>query len=185
MDRHGRGPGRGTAGASMVADRIRHGLHPIQLRLLRRAQGRRRQPPRPGEQPHSAEDRLRDGSLGPQPELAAALSRHGADRGHSARGLFGHHRSPDVALGLPSPAGPVAVADLRTRRHHERRPELRLRALPGAHLRQGETRAGPVALDRCDLSRRARAGADHRAVRRRLWPLRFPAGGVLPQLRLG
>ena len=97
--------------------------------------------------------------------LAAALSRHGADRRHRPAGVRGPSRCADGASHLPPAATALARGDGALSGDDERRAELRLRPLRGSHDRGGARVAGSVGMANVVQRRGAGAGGHHRAVR--------------------
>ena len=75
--------------------------------------------------------------------LAAAVPRHGAHRRHPPAALRGLPGDADVAAGLPPAPRALAGGHLPLRRHHQRRPQLRLRPvrakMPAGGARRGWT----------------------------------------------
>src|SRR5207247_11252815 len=100
----------------------------------------------------AARQRARDGQSGARRqrrrlrELAAALSRHGTDRRLLRDDVPRLPGGADVAACLSLAPEPVAARDPPPPRHHLRRPELLLRALPAAHPGSRARGPGPLVM---------------------------------------
>ena len=75
-------------------------------------------------------------------QLAAALSRHGADRRLARHVVFRGTGRDSLAAGLPVTTGALAVGDSRASGHVVGRPELRVRSVCQQDHRRGDRRAG-------------------------------------------
>ncbi|MDZ7749252.1 MAG: AMP-binding protein [Halofilum sp. (in: g-proteobacteria)] len=116
-------------------------------------------------------------------ELAAALPRHGADRGLPGDAVSRHRDRAHVAAAVHGAPGALALGDPPPPRHDLRRAELRLRPVRGAHRRRRARGPRPVELAARVQRRRARPARLARALRRALRALRFPARGDDARLR--
>jgi len=113
-------------------------------------------------------------------ELAAALSRHGADRRVARQPLLRHPSGRDAADRFPRPAGELAARGSALRRDAVRRPNFATRCAHRASTPHG-WRARPLALAHRVQRRRAGEPGHARALRRalrrlRLRPARADAG---------
>ena len=84
----------------------------------------------------------------PRRDLAAALPRHGPGRRHPGRRLRRLSRRAHGAGGLSATPASLAGGHLPHARHHQRRPEFRLRPVRRPHPARRAGRAGPVDVDR-------------------------------------
>ena len=116
-------------------------------------------------------------------ELAAALSRHGADQHVAVQPLLRDSAGGHVAACLPGAPGALAARDPALPRHDLRGAELRLRAVREAHRRRAARRAGPAFLAHGLQRRRAGAPRNAAPLHRTVRALRFPGKGHGPGVR--
>ena len=167
-----RGSGRGRAAARFSSSSgsgrrrsDRRGAAAIHLRQHRQPQGRRSHPREPAgksgfDAPGSGDRRRRH-----LRELAAALSRHGADWRVARQPLLRDAPGADVAALLSRPAGALARGHPPLPCDPVGRAELRLRDVPAAHLGCGARRPRSRVLAR--RVQRRRAGKPRNAGRLR------------------
>ncbi len=179
--RPGDGRRRLSAGARSGVAR----LPPVHLGVDGDAEGGDGHPRQPAAQRADDRRRLRHGRGVGGGGVAAALPRHGPDRERAAAAARGRPVRADAAGGLPAAADALAGGGQPPPGDGERRPQLRLRAVPAQGDPGGAGGPRPLLLAGGVQRRRAGARLDAGAFRRGLRAVRAPAGGALPLLRPG
>ena len=158
--------------AARPTPRPRHGqghrVHPVHLGLHRQPEGRGAHARQPARQRPRDGARHRRDRRGRVRELAAALSRHGADRRVALPALRRPAARGDVAARLPGAARALAVGDPPLSRHDLRGPnfayELWPRGSTSASSRGSTSRRG-AGVQRRRAGERRHDGALRRALR--------------------